>query len=185
VAMIGALFASDPERPVPDAPAWRPRPAPRTWALFTDVLRWRILATTGVLARMRHPYAMIARLHLLARQAGDLAREGRAPRVSINVPVSGRRRLMLVRADLDQANVPGPPQPLYVAGAQIVEIFPDRCRAGKRHHWRRSLLLRGPAELRLAAPGRRRSEAGTGATRPRGPPIRRPAAILPSRPFLR
>jgi WS/DGAT/MGAT family acyltransferase len=103
VAMIGALFASDPERPVRDAPAWRPRPAPRTWELFADVLRCRILAMTRVLARTRHPCAMIARLHLLARQAGDLAREGRAPRVSINVPVSGRRRLMLVRADLNQA----------------------------------------------------------------------------------
>ncbi len=100
VAMMGALFDPGPPGPEPDAPAWRPRPAPGRRELLADAMRGRALAGAGVLRGLRRPAALIVRLRGLARNLGDLAREGRAPRVSINVPVSGRRRLVLVRADL-------------------------------------------------------------------------------------
>ena len=103
VAMIGALFAPDPQQPVPEAPDWVPRPRPGGWELAADRLHRHAVAVPGALARLRRPSALIHRLRLLARQARQLAHEGHAPRVSLNVPAGGHRRLLLVRADLDRA----------------------------------------------------------------------------------
>jgi len=100
VAMMEGLFAPDPEDPNPDVSTWRRQPRPSTRELVADSLHRRISATAGVLVQMRHPSAIIARLRLLAGSARTLAQAGQAPRVSINVPVRGHHRLMLVRADL-------------------------------------------------------------------------------------
>jgi diacylglycerol O-acyltransferase / wax synthase len=102
VAMMEALFAPDPAGPTPDVSTWRRQPRPSTRELVADSLHSRISATAGVLVQMRHPSAIIARLRLLAWSARTLAHARQAPRVSINVPVSGHHRLMLVRADLDR-----------------------------------------------------------------------------------
>jgi hypothetical protein len=102
VAMMEALFAADPGGPDPDAAPWWPRPRPSTRELLADGLRRKIFAATSAPAQMRHPRAIVARLRPLAWSARALARARRAPRVSINVPVSGHHHLMLVRADLDR-----------------------------------------------------------------------------------
>jgi diacylglycerol O-acyltransferase / wax synthase len=85
---------------IPDVCTWRPRPKPSTRELLADSLRRKISATRSASAQLRHPPAILARLRPLARSARALARARRAPRVSINVPVSGHHHLMLVRADL-------------------------------------------------------------------------------------
>jgi diacylglycerol O-acyltransferase / wax synthase len=103
LAMLGALVDSDPRTPVQDAPGWTPAQVPTARALAADQLRRQVLVLMGVLTRRRRPPVMIARLVANVRQAGQLARDGRAPRISLNVPVSGRRRLLLVRADLERA----------------------------------------------------------------------------------
>ena len=104
VAMMEALFAApDPAGPTPDGSTWRPQPEPSTRELLADSLHRRTSATAGVLVQMRHPSAIITRLRLLAWSAKTLAHARQAPRLSINVPVSGHHRLMLVRADLDRA----------------------------------------------------------------------------------
>ena len=102
VAMMEALFAADAGGPVPDFSTWRPRPKPSTRELLADSLRRKIFTTSSAWAQIRHPAAIVAGLRPLARSARTLARARRAPRVSINVPVSGHHRLMLVRADLDR-----------------------------------------------------------------------------------
>jgi diacylglycerol O-acyltransferase / wax synthase len=102
VAMMEALFAADAGELIPDVSTWRPRPKPNTPELLADSLRRKIFATRSALVQMRHPPTIVARLRPLARSARALARARRAPRVSINVPVSGHHRLMLVRADLDR-----------------------------------------------------------------------------------
>ena len=100
VAMMEALFGADPGGPIPDVSTWRPRPTPGTRELLADSLRKKIFATRSASAQMRHPRAIVAGLRPLARSARALTRARRAPRVSINVPVSGHHRLMLIRADL-------------------------------------------------------------------------------------
>lgn len=103
MAMLGALFDLDSAIPIPDVPGWAPEAKPTSRELAADELRRTTLAVTRALRRIRHPSAWADRLSQLARQARQLAREGRAPRLSLNVPVSGRRRLLLVRADLERA----------------------------------------------------------------------------------
>ena len=102
VAMMEALFGADPGGLIPDVCTWRPRPKPSTRDLLADSLRRKISATRSASAQLRHPPAILAGLRPLARSARALACARRAPRVSINVPVSGHHRLMLVRADLDR-----------------------------------------------------------------------------------
>lgn len=102
VAMMEALFAADPGGPIPDVAPWWPRPRPSTRELLADGLRRKIFAAASAPAQMRHPRAIVARLGPLAWSARALARARRAPRVSINVPVSGHHHLMLIRADLDR-----------------------------------------------------------------------------------
>jgi diacylglycerol O-acyltransferase / wax synthase len=102
VAMMEALFAPDPAGPAPDVSTWRRQPGPGTRELAADSLHRRISTTAGVLVQMRHPSAIIARLRRLAWSARTVAHAQHAPRLSINVPVSGQHRLMLVRADLDR-----------------------------------------------------------------------------------
>ena len=102
VAMMETLFGPDPGGPTPDVSTWRRQPGPSTRELVADSLHRRISAAAAVLVQMRHPWAIIARLRLLAWSARTLAQARQAPRVSINVPVSGHHRLMLVRADLDR-----------------------------------------------------------------------------------
>ena len=102
VAMMEALFAADAGGPIPDVSPWRPRPKPGTRELLADSLRRKMFATRSATVQMRHPPAIVARVRPLARSVRALARARRAPRVSINVPVSGHHRLMLVRADLDR-----------------------------------------------------------------------------------
>jgi diacylglycerol O-acyltransferase / wax synthase len=105
LAMMAALFdpGSGLARPVPAAPEWVPRPVPGARELAADALHRQCHAAVAAVARMRHPEAVAARLSVLARQAGRLAREGRAPRVSLNVPVGEHRLIRLVRADLELA----------------------------------------------------------------------------------
>ena len=103
LAMFGAWFDPGPAAPGAEAPGWVPEPVPAARELAADQLRRSALALARVTSRVRHPSAVAARLGGLTRQAGQLARDGPAPRVSLNVPVSGHHRLLLVRADLERA----------------------------------------------------------------------------------
>jgi len=103
LAMLGALFDPDPAAPSAATPARAPEPVPVARELTADMLRRSARALARATSRVRHPSAVAAGLGGLARQAGQLARDGPAPRVSLNVPVSGHHRLLLVRADLERA----------------------------------------------------------------------------------
>lgn len=103
MAMIGALLEPAAGAPAAAPPPWVPAPVPRTRQLFAANLRWRAGALAGAWSRPGQPLARIRRLRVLARQTRQMAREGRAPRLSLNRPAGTRRRLLLVRADLAQA----------------------------------------------------------------------------------
>ena len=105
--MLGALFDPDSGTQAPDPPPCAPGPVPGVTALAADQLRRQTVRLRALAVRLGHPGAMVARLSVLARQARQLAREGRAPRVSLNVPVTGRRRVLLIRADLERARTVG------------------------------------------------------------------------------
>ncbi len=67
----------------------------------------------------------------LRRIAAETSRRKARTRTSLDVLMHGRlvRRLMLVavmrqRVNATSASIPGPPMPLYLAGARILEVFP-------------------------------------------------------------
>src|SRR5262245_15030015 len=103
LAMLGNLIDPAPGTEIPDPPPWTPAPAPGVAALASDQLRRQARRLRHLAVRLRHPGVVVTGLGVLARQARQVAREGRAPRVSLNVPVTGPRRLLLIRADLRRA----------------------------------------------------------------------------------
>jgi WS/DGAT/MGAT family acyltransferase len=106
--LLGTLFDSAPFDSAPDAPEsegppWTARPIPTRSELFGDALRRSITGIRRGVHKIEHPRRTLAPGRTLFRQALQLAREGRAPRTSFNRPVGRQHRVLLVRADLEQA----------------------------------------------------------------------------------
>ena len=99
LALIGALLDASPDAQAPVTSPWTPRPIPSTRELFADNRARRAEAVS----LLRHPSRMGRRLGWLVGQGRQVLRDGFAPRTSFNRPVGRRRRLVLVRADLDRA----------------------------------------------------------------------------------
>jgi len=94
---------SAPEAPEPQGPPWTARPIPTRAELLGDALRRSTADIGRGVRKIEHPRRALAPARTLFRQALQLAREGRAPRTSFNRPVGRQRRVVLVRADLEQA----------------------------------------------------------------------------------
>jgi diacylglycerol O-acyltransferase / wax synthase len=106
--LLGILFDAAPrdsaaEAPQSQGPPWTARPIPTRSELAGDALRRSITGIRRGAHQTGHPRRALAPARTLFRQALQLAREGRAPRTSFNRPVGRRHRVLLVRADLDQA----------------------------------------------------------------------------------
>jgi diacylglycerol O-acyltransferase / wax synthase len=136
IAMLGALSDPGPAETVPDPPPWTPAPNPRHTALAADQCRRLARLPRGLSRRLSHPAALVARLGVSARQAGQLVREGRAPRLSLNVPVTGRSRLFLIRADLERARAVA-----HAHGGTVNDVILAAVAGGARR------LLRSRGEL--------------------------------------
>ncbi len=104
LAMFGALFDASPDEPPPAARPWVPGPPPGAGQLLAGHVRQRAGAVAGALAVLLYPAGLVSRLVTAVRRIRQLSGEGRAPQVSLNRPVGGHRRLLLVRADLARAH---------------------------------------------------------------------------------
>ena len=98
-----APFDAAPGAPEPAGPPWTARPIPARSELLGDALRRSITGIRRGVHKIEHPRRTLAPARTLFRQAVQLAREGRAPRTSFNRPVGRQHRVLLVRADLEQA----------------------------------------------------------------------------------
>jgi diacylglycerol O-acyltransferase / wax synthase len=136
MAMLGALFDLGPAIPVPAAPGWVPEPAPSVAELATDRLGRTRLAVARATRRAGHPAVLAARLSQLAQQARQAANDGRAPQLSLNVPVGGRHRLVLVRADLERVRTAA-----HAQGGTVNDVVLTAVAGGARR------LLQGRGEL--------------------------------------
>ena len=106
--LLGTLFDSAPfdsvaEAPESEGPPWTARSIPTRSEFLGDVLRRSITGIRRGVHKIEHPRRTLAPVRTLFRQALQLAREGRAPRTSFNRPVGRQHRVLLVRADLEQA----------------------------------------------------------------------------------
>ena len=98
-----APFDAAPGAPEPEGPPWTARPIPARSELLGDALRRSITGIRRGVHKIEHPRRTLAPARMVFRQALQLAREGRAPRTSFNRPVGRQHRVLLVRADLEQA----------------------------------------------------------------------------------
>jgi diacylglycerol O-acyltransferase / wax synthase len=108
LALLGTLFDSSPFDSAPDAPEqegppWTARPIPARSELLGDALRRSVAGIRQGMHKTGHPGRALAPARTWFRQGLQLAREGRAPRTSLNRPVGRQHRILLVRADLDLA----------------------------------------------------------------------------------
>jgi diacylglycerol O-acyltransferase / wax synthase len=101
--LLGTLFDSAPEAPDQAGPPWTARPLPTRSQLLDDTLHRSITGIRRGVRKIEHPRRALAPAMTWFRQALQLAREGRAPRTSFNRPVGSHHRVLLVRADLEQA----------------------------------------------------------------------------------
>jgi len=106
--LLGTLFDSAPcdsaaEAAESKGPPWTARSIPTRSELLGDALRRSITGICRGVHQIEHPRRTLAPARTLFRQALQLAREGRAPRTSFNRPVGRQHRVLLVRADLEQA----------------------------------------------------------------------------------
>ena len=72
----------------------------------------------------------------MSRQVRQVVRDGRAPRLSFNVPVAGRRRILVVRADLGRAR-----SIAHTYGGTVNDVLLTAVAGGAR------CLLQGRGEL--------------------------------------
>jgi WS/DGAT/MGAT family acyltransferase len=98
-----APFDSAPETSESEGPPWTARPIPTRSELLGDAVCRSITGIRRGVHKIEHPRRTLAPARTLFRQALQLAREGRAPRTSFNRPVGRQHRVLLVRADLEQA----------------------------------------------------------------------------------
>jgi diacylglycerol O-acyltransferase / wax synthase len=153
LVLLGVLFDSAPDASRPRGPTWTPRPLPTRSELLLDGIRRRVLALKVGLDRIEHPRQGLARGRTLLRQGVQLAGEGRAPRTSFNRPVGKQHRLLLVRADLEQARKAAHPHHATVNDVVLCAMAGGaRALLAHRGELRRDLVLRVSVAASIRAP---------------------------------
>ncbi len=127
LALMGALFDASADATPPIGRSWTPRPIPGAHELVGDNVRHRATAVTRAVPRLCRLPQLVRRVGSRALQARQLLHEGLAPRVSLNRPVGRRRRLLLVRADLDRVKAVA-----HAHGAKVNDVVLAAVAGGAR-----------------------------------------------------
>jgi diacylglycerol O-acyltransferase len=100
VALFGALLDVTPDLPATPVRPWTPAPMPTTRDLLADNLHRRTLAVDRAFSKSARPLTTLRDV----RHAWPAVHEAfaeQAPQTSLNRPIGGRRRLVLVRTNLE------------------------------------------------------------------------------------
>jgi diacylglycerol O-acyltransferase / wax synthase len=135
--LLGTLFDAASGAPQSEGRPWTPRPIPTRLELLGDELRRSVTGIGRGVHKIGHPRRALAPARTLFRQGLQLAREGQAPRTSLNRPVGRQHRVMLVRAGLEQAK-----QVAHAHHATVNDVVLCTIAGGAR------ALLAGRGELR-------------------------------------
>ncbi len=101
VAAFGAFLDLDAEAPTSAAPPWTPAPIPSARELLDDNLRRRLQGLDRAVAKLAHPLDVARQVRLDWPAVREAFAEQRAPRTSLNRPIGRRRRLAIIRSDLE------------------------------------------------------------------------------------
>ncbi len=154
LALMGALFDPGRGEPSEAARAWRPVPVPTAGELAAESLGRKPHAIAWALAGAGHPGELAHRLGQVGRQAGRLAHEGLAPRVSLNTAVSGECRLALIRTDLEAVRTAAHRRSGTVNDVLLAAVAGGaRSLLGARGELRPGLALKASVAVSLRSPG--------------------------------
>jgi WS/DGAT/MGAT family acyltransferase len=103
LAAFATLLDITPESPAASAPAWIPRRRPSTGELLCDNLHRRRAELHRGLSGFTHPARTLRHARTTLPAWREVLTDKPAPRTSLNHPVSGRRRLAVIRSRLDPA----------------------------------------------------------------------------------
>jgi WS/DGAT/MGAT family acyltransferase len=152
--MLGVLFDITSDDSGPPTSDQSPRPMPHAPELYADHLRRQGAALSQAVSLLRRPKTVGRHLTLRLRQVRQLTREGVAPQVSLNEPVSTHRRLMLVRADLAGARTVA-----HAHGAKVNDVVLAAMAGGARQLLESRGELTPGLVLRVSAAASLRSAA--------------------------
>lgn len=100
VAMMGALFDTQPDAADPPLERWAPEPIPGAWSLVADNLSTKIGSVGRAAAKLAHPLRLAGGAGVRLRVAREAFGGVSAPRTSLNAPVRSGRRVRFLRLDL-------------------------------------------------------------------------------------
>lgn len=127
VAALGVFLETRPDDAVAAPSGWNPEPAPTRSELIRDNLRrhWRHLQ--HALRAFRHPLALLRRIRLAATEVRRILGEAKAPTTSLNRRIGDRRRLAVVRSELDTFK-----EAAHSTGGTINDVLLDAVAGGLR-----------------------------------------------------
>jgi WS/DGAT/MGAT family acyltransferase len=158
LALIGPLFDAAPDTPPPIPPAWTPGPVPPNDRLLTDSLHRRAAPFAGAASWLLRPDRWWEQSTSTVSPMLQMLKDGPAPRSVLNGPIGARRRLELVRADLERTRAAA-----HAHGAKVNDVVLAAVAGGARdlleHHEGRPPR----AALRAMVPVSQRATSGDGA----------------------
>jgi WS/DGAT/MGAT family acyltransferase len=127
IAMLGSLFDAVPDAPSPTPPAWEPGPRPSPGELRSDAVPRRLAPVSNGAYWLLRPERWWERTGATAGPLLQLLRDGPAPRSFLNGSIGVRRRLHLVRADLERARAAA-----HAHGAKVNDVVLAAVAGGAR-----------------------------------------------------
>jgi diacylglycerol O-acyltransferase len=162
LALIGPLFDAAPDTPPPIPPAWTPGPVPPNDQLLTDSLHQRAAPFADAATWLLRPERWWGQSTSTVGPMLQMLRDGPAPRTVLNGPIGPRRRLALVRADLERTRAAA-----HAHGAKVNDVVLAAVAGGARdlleHHQGRP--PRGAIRAMVPVSQRAPSDDGGGGNR--------------------
>lgn len=101
VTALAVFLDTSPDETPPTSSDWNPEPAPTRIELIENNLRDHWKRLRRAIRALRHPAALWRRIRKAATEVKRILGEARAPKTSLNRRIGDRRRLALMRSDLD------------------------------------------------------------------------------------
>lgn len=101
VAALAVFLDTNPDESYPTSSDWNPEPAPARIELLQDNLRDHWKRLSRAIRAFLHPVALLRRIRMAATEVRRILGEARAPEMSLNRRIGNKRRLALVRSELD------------------------------------------------------------------------------------
>ncbi|MGD2043868.1 MAG: wax ester/triacylglycerol synthase family O-acyltransferase [Acidimicrobiia bacterium] len=101
MSALAVFLDASPDQTPPALSTWNPEPGPTRLELIQDNLTHHWKRLQQALKALLHPGALLRRVRMAATEVRRILGEAKAPKTSLNRRIGDRRRLALVRSELD------------------------------------------------------------------------------------